>query len=172
MSSGSNSTGRDYLARLSLLTALRKSLPPIKDVLVIEDETFDSDRMQGTLRKIFGQTLEIRKASTLTSALDRVLDRKPELIILDDYLMPSDTALDTIPLLRRAQYEGPIIVVSGRLTRNRKIKLREVGAAASIHKDELDGGSIVEALTDTFLGGLPPELKAELESGAAKGERG
>lgn len=160
MSSGSNSTGRDYLAQLSTLTALRKSLPPIKDILVIEDEAFDSDRMQGTLRKIFGQGLEIRKASTLTSALDRVLDKRPELVILDDYLLPTDTALDSIPLIRRAQYEGPIIVVSGRLNRTRKIRLREVGASASIHKDELDSGSIVAAVTEAF--GVPlPELPEE-----------
>lgn len=167
MSSGSNSTGRDYLAQLSTLTALRKSLPPIQDILVIEDETFDSDRMQGTLRKIFGHGLEIRKANTLTSALDRVLDRKPELVILDDYLLPSDTALDTIPLLRRAQYEGPIIVVSGRLSRTRRLKLREVGASAAIHKDELDSGSIVAAVTEAF-GVKPPEIADDATEGVRR----
>lgn len=158
MSTGSNSTGRDYLAHLSTLTALRKSLPPIKDILVVEDETFDSDRMQGTLRKIFGQSLEIRRANTLNIALDLALERTPELVILDDYLLPStDTAIDSIPLIRRASYKGPIIVVSGRLNRARSISLRNAGASASIHKDKLDSGSIVAALTEAFGVPMPPE---------------
>lgn len=155
MSSSSNSTGRDYLAHLSTLTALRKSLPPIKDVLVVEDEKFDGERMQGTLRKIFGQGLEIRRACTLTSALDLVLDKPPQLVILDDYLHPTDTAMDSIPLIRRAQYEGPIIVVSGRLDRKRKLQLRNAGASSSIHKDDLDSGSIVAAVTEAFGVSLP-----------------
>lgn len=155
MGSGSGAGG-DYLVRMSDLTALRKSLPQIRDILVIEDESFDGDRMQGTLRKIFGYDLVIRRATTLTSGLDRVLEARPELVILDDYLLPADTALESIPLLRRAGYDGPIIVVSGRLDRVRRIALRDAGASASIHKDELDSGSIVKALTDTFAPASPP----------------
>lgn len=152
MTFASNSSGAEYLALLSDLAALRKKLPPIRDILVVEDESFDSDRMQGTLRKIFGYELEIRRANTLTSALDCVLERRPELVVLDDYLLPSDTALDSIPLIRRAQYEGPIIVVSGRLNKARRVELRGAGASATIHKDDVNSGTIAAAVVEALTG--------------------
>jgi DNA-binding NarL/FixJ family response regulator len=152
MTSGSSGSGGDYLVRMNELTAARKSLPAVKDILIVEDESFDGDRMVGTLRKIFGYDLEIRRAPTLTQALDHVFERLPELIVLDDYLLPSDNALDTIPILRRAKYAGPIIVVSGRLNRGRQSKLIEIGAQATIHKDDLNSVTIVEALVAALVG--------------------
>lgn len=157
MTFASNTSGAEYLALLSDLTALRKKLPPVRDILVVEDEAFDSDRMLGTLRKIFGYELEIRRAHSLTSALDCVLERRPELVVLDDYLLPSDTALDSIPLIRRAQFEGPIIVVSGRLNRARCSELLGAGASATIHKDEVNSGTIAAAVIEALTGvSVPP----------------
>ena len=105
----------------------RAGLPKIKDVLVVEDENLDADRMFATLRVMFGYELEMRRASTLASAVDAVLARKPEMVFLDDILKPSDDASQTIPFLRRAGYDGPIVVVSGQVTRTRRQQL--IGAA-------------------------------------------
>lgn len=116
------------------------------DVLIVEDENIDADRMAATLHILFGYGLQTRRASTLGAAVDSVMERKPELVILDDFLKPADDASQTIPFLRRAGYDGPIVVVSGRATRKRRLELIKAGAAEVIHKDDVDSVRLSEAL--------------------------
>ncbi|MGI9424237.1 MAG: response regulator, partial [Hyphomicrobiaceae bacterium] len=125
-------------------------LPKLTDILIVEDETFDADRLQATLGVILGRDIQIRRAETLASALDRVIERMPDMIFLDDYLKPCDTAVQTLPLLRRAGYDGPIIVISGEIDRRRQAELKDIGAAACLHKDNVDSGSVTEALNAAF----------------------
>lgn len=146
MTSAPAGSGGDFLAKRSDLNKLRQELPRLTHVLVVEDETLDADRMKATLRVMFGYDLEVRRAATLASAVDMVLERKPELVFLDDLLKPTDNALQSIPFLRRAEFTGPIVVVSGQVTRNRRQELIEAGADEVIHKDDVDSVRLAEAL--------------------------
>jgi DNA-binding NtrC family response regulator len=150
MSTSSSGTGGDFLAKKSEVSKLRQALPDLRDVLVVDDETFDADRMIATLRVIFGYGLNVRVARTLASAVDDVMKSQPDLVFLDDVLKPSDTALDTLPFLRRAGYAGPVVIVSGRATRKRSNELTAAGAADVIHKDDVDSVRLGEALIRVF----------------------
>ena len=141
-----NPTGGNFLARRSDMTKLRKHLPELQDILIVEDENFDADRLRATLHIMFGYGVEVRRAKTLGSALDAVIEKKPGIIFLDDYLKPNDNATHTIPFLRRCGYEGPIVVVSGAVDRQRRSLLVKAGAVDVIHKDDLDSVRIAEAL--------------------------
>ena len=99
---------------------------------------------------MFGYDLEVRTARTLNAALDNVLARKPELVLLDDILKPSDTAAETIPFLRRANYDGPIVVISGQVDRHRRTELLAKGANDTIHKDDLNSVAIAEVIERLF----------------------
>jgi CheY-like chemotaxis protein len=151
----SGGTGGDFLARKSDITKLRKAMPAFRDVLVVDDEAPDADRIKATLRVMFGYDVEVRRASTLGSAVDCVLAKRPQLIFLDDILKPSDRATDTIPFLRRAGYDGPIVVISGQVTKKRRSELTSAGATDVIHKDELDSVRLAESLLRVF-GAEPP----------------
>lgn len=142
--------GGEFLARRDKATVAQLALPEISNVLIIEDETFDADRLRATLHVIFGRRLNVRRAATIGSALDYVLEQQPELVFLDDYLKPNDTATLTIPFLRRAGYTGPIVVVSGAIDRKRRAELKALGASECIHKDDLDSVRIQEALAMVF----------------------
>ena len=146
MTEPGSATGSDFLARKSDLTRMRQRIPGLSDVLIVDDNNFDADSLRATLNMMFGYSLTMRRAKTLGSALDCVIERKPDLIFLDDILPPSDTASSTIPFLRRCGYEGPIIVVSGEMTRNRRLELMAASAADVIHKDDLDSVRVSEAL--------------------------
>lgn len=152
MSSGGSGAGGDFLARKSDATKIRQSLPQVDDVLIVEDETFDADRLKATLHVMLGYDLVIRRAGTLGSALDCVIARKPGIVFLDDYLKPNDNASHTIPFLQRAGYDGPIVVVSGQVDRQRRALLMGAGAADVIHKDDLDSVRVAEALERAFRG--------------------
>jgi len=150
MSSPMQGSGRDFLAKKSDLTKYRKNLPPLQDFLVVDDNTYDGERLRATLHLMFGYEINVRRAKTLGSALDQVIEKKPELIILDDILPPSDTATTTIPFLRRCGYEGPIVVVSSELNMYRRAELLTAGAADVVHKDDVDSVRIAEALSRVF----------------------
>lgn len=137
--------GDDLLAHRNDVRS-RQDGARIKDFLLIEDESFDAERLVASLHLMFGYGIEVRHARTLGSALDLVIARKPELVFLDDYLKPNDNATQTIPFLRRCGYDGPIIVVSGQVTRMRRAQLMKAGAADVIHKDDLDSARLAEAL--------------------------
>ena len=150
MAGPANKSGGDYLAKRSGVTKSRAGLPVLKDILIVEDETFDADRLKATLHLMLGYDVEIRRAATLGRALDEVIARSPEIVFIDDVLKHSDNAAQTLPFLRRAGYDGPVVVVSGQATRKRKSVLLEAGAADVIHKDEVDSVRVAEALHRFF----------------------
>lgn len=150
MAASSTGSGGDFLTKKSDITKLRQQLPALTDVLIVEDETIDADRLKATLRVMFGYDLEVRRAATLGNAVDSVVARKPDLVFLDDVLKPSDNASSTIPYLRGAKYEGPIVVVSGQVTRKRRDDLLAAGATDVIHKDDVDSVRLGEALLRVF----------------------
>ncbi|MGH8336594.1 MAG: hypothetical protein ACRETL_07230, partial [Gammaproteobacteria bacterium] len=104
----SSRTGGDFLSRKNLAVQLGRKLPKLDSILIVEDDASDRDRLRATLRIILGYDPNARSAATLGSALDLVLSAKPDLVFLDDLLKPAETALHSIPFLRRAGYEGPI----------------------------------------------------------------
>lgn len=150
MAAGSSRSGGDFLDKRSGVTKSRNTLRQLRDILIVEDETFDADRLKATLHLIFGYEIEIRRAPTLGSALDAVIARQPEIVFLDDVLKPSDNASHTIPFLRHAGYTGPIVVISGQVTRQRRATLIEAGAVDVVHKDDVDSARVGEALQRVF----------------------
>ena len=150
MASSSAGSGGDFLAKKSGVIRARAELPDLTDVLVVEDENIDSDRMFATLRVMYGYDVKVRRAATLATAVDEVLKDKPQIVFLDDILKPSDDASQTIPFLRRAGYEGPIVVVSGQVTRTRRAVLLTAGATDVIHKDDVDSVRLTESLQRVF----------------------
>jgi DNA-binding NarL/FixJ family response regulator len=140
------SCGGSHLARKSELGRARAKLGAVRDVLVVEDESLDAERLTATLHVIFGYELRIHLASALGDAVDCVIESKPSLVFLDDILKPSTNALQVIPLLRGAGYAGPIIVVSGQVTHQRCSSLLADGAGEVIHKDDMDSVRVAEAI--------------------------
>jgi DNA-binding NarL/FixJ family response regulator len=167
---GSDSGG-EFLAKKSDITKLRKALPGLRDVLIVEDEAVDADRLKATLRVMFGYELDVRRAATLASALDCLIERKPEIVFLDDILKPSDSALQTIPYVRRTEYAGPIVVVSGQVTKKRRLELLSAGATDVIHKDDVDSVRLGEALIKVFEAAKPATPEPPAKKPAAEKSR-
>jgi DNA-binding NarL/FixJ family response regulator len=168
MASSSSGSGGDFLAKKSDLMRARTGMPALKDVLIVEDEDADADRLKATLRVMFGYDIEVRRAATLGAAIDSVMAKSPEFVFLDDVLKPSDEAHQTIPFLRRAGYEGPIVVVSGRINRQRRATLLGAGANDVIHKDDVDSVRLTEALTRVFAAAEAPAPAAAVAAATPK----
>jgi len=153
----STGSGADFLNKRSALNQKRETLSPVSDVVVIDDEHLDADRMLATLRVIFGYDVTVRRASSINAAIDLVMEKAPDLVFLDDILKPSDDATHTIPYLRRAGYAGPIVVVSGQVTRTRRHLLISTGASEVIHKDDVDSVRLSEVMQSISLNAAAPD---------------
>ncbi len=169
MTRGPTSSGSEYLERQSALAKARGARPRITDVLVIEDNDRDTQSISAKLRKVFGQEVGVRHAQTLNSMLDRVLERKPEIVFLDHLLKPDDTAPKSIKYLRDFGYGGPIVVVSSVMTPHLAADLRRLGAIEALHKDALNGGRIAEVV-DLIFGGAAGEGGAGTGHDTPKGK--
>jgi DNA-binding NarL/FixJ family response regulator len=147
MGMGFTTCGGDHLARKSELSRTRRLLGAYRDLLVVEDEEIDAERLTATLHVLFGYETQIRRAVTLGDTLDRIQEQQPGIVFLDDILKPSVTASQSIPLLRGAGYTGPIVVVSGEVTHSRRSSLLSCGASDVIHKDDIDSVRVAEAIS-------------------------
>ena len=146
-----HSAVRVLQARSRIAQAM-KVVPRYKNILIIDDEQRDGDRLASTLRTIFGYDIEVRQCRTLGTALDAVVTNQPDLIFLDDRLGSIDKAEKSVPFLRTARCSAMIIVVSGQVDRRRRADVLLLGVGGVIDKDELDSSSICNVLIEAHKG--------------------
>ena len=138
-------TGRDYLEKRSEVAKRFQALAASLDILIVDDRERDQKLILSTLRLIMGATSTIRSASNRRAMLDAVKSKTPSLIFLDD-LLHAERAETTIPALRNAGYLGPIVMISGLMTRIRRVELSRIGVADIVHKDDLNTSRLKEAV--------------------------
>ena len=120
-------------------------------ILVIERSAVDGDRMVATLRVLFGYQVRIDRTFTMPEAVAQLGASMPTLLLLGD-TDNVGTGADDAPLLaamaqlRDAGYEGPLIAITGSLSKSRRARLLSAGAVDAFHKDELCSERITQAL--------------------------
>jgi DNA-binding NarL/FixJ family response regulator len=149
-------TGSGHLAKRSDVARVRTRHGKPSNFLIIDDEHVDAERLTATLHVLFGYQVAIRCTSSLQAAVESLADGHPSITFLDDILKPSDDASRSMPELRRAGYDGPIIVVSGALTPSRRARLIADGAVDVIHKDDVDSVRVAEAVDRALSSDAPP----------------
>ncbi len=137
-------TGSGHLARRSNLVASRALRDLPSEILIVGDEA-GAERLAATLRVLFGYQLAIRWACSLGDALDNLAERSPAHIFLNDIRRPPTDAMLTMSGLRRAGYDGPIIVVTDDVTQACRARLIAAGVRDVIHKDDICSVRIAEA---------------------------
>lgn len=128
----------------------KRLLADIGDVLIVDDNVKDGQWLAAILRVLVGYGCSIRRCTTLLQALDLVLARMPDVVLLDDILKPSDDAVVAISYLRGLGFNGAIVVVSAIATKNRSAFLRSHGAGDVVHKDDLTSGRLAHALNSAL----------------------
>ncbi len=154
----SGTPGRDHLERRSRLNKRIAEVVRIHHIQIIDDNRFDADVLASCIRQVLGREIPIEISKSTQGIREQFAKSQPDLVFLDDRLGPAATATSNIPHLRRGGYHGPIVAVSGLLTRQRRIELLRLGATSVLHKDDFDSLQIAElllALFDTPPSGSP-----------------
>lgn len=138
--------GRDYLARRSWLIKNAQTAAAPADIVVVDDNSRDIDRLASALRLMFGRDISIRIAKTLAAMNLLLRDKQPDLLIVDDNLSQCQRAEATLAAAALQRFHGPIFIVTGMLTRQRLVELKKLGVVDVIHKDDLDSTRLREAV--------------------------
>ena len=141
--------GPKHLARKNELAGAQAKIHTLRDILLVDTGHLDAERLTATLHVLFGYKANIRTASTLSDAVDCIEHEAPSAIFVEDLPEFATDAEQAIPLLRKASFLGPIIVVSEKIAPARRAKLLKIGASEVLHSDDLDSVSVAEALTSS-----------------------
>jgi DNA-binding NtrC family response regulator len=139
-------SGRDHLEHRSRLKVRLSELAPISNLLIIDDTSFDADVLASILRLVFDPGVRIRHVRFAREIRKALADEMPQLIFLDDRLGHGTSAEVSLNVIRTAGYGAAVIVMSGLLTRARRIELMKLGVGDVVHKDDINVARVAEAV--------------------------
>jgi CheY-like chemotaxis protein len=117
-------------------------------VLIIDDSTSDRRIYRRFLLAQERCTLEIFEANSAQVGLERCLEVKPDLIILD-YRLPDLDGLSVLEQIQ-AQMRVPVIFITGKPEALLLSEAYRRGAVKYISKDMITSASMQEALVDAL----------------------
>ena len=138
------------------MIAQARTLIANSHILIADDNSADSKFLMTTIRIIVGSENELVTAPSLRKAIEALQATPFGLIFIDDRLSGIEKFETSMPQLRKAGYAGPVVVVSGFLSSERRRLLFELGAVDAIHKDDIEGLRIAEAMVRA-LTPMPPQ---------------
>jgi DNA-binding NtrC family response regulator len=125
---------------------------PAQRIVIIDDDPRDLQHMASIADTWDSAGLQIDCFQSLLEAIGHIRRTKPDLVLLDDNLAAGERAEGSLEKMRRAEYAGPVAIISGAATPGRREGLVRAGVISFVDKDELDG----------------PGLKLLLEMAAAR----
>lgn len=146
ISAHSAGSGHDIASDKSTLLKRLKDLPPIRRIMIIDDSEQDCRHMVAALYLLLGRDVEISTFRNMAVAIDRLRREMPGLVFLDDYLPPLDRAESSIRSLQRFGFNGPVVIITGQMTRARRLELSRLGPLAVVDKDDINTTSLAEVL--------------------------
>jgi DNA-binding NarL/FixJ family response regulator len=144
--------GPEYLIRRSALLKQVQALKRTLDVVYVEDNPLDAQKITTSLRMMFGPRINMRHAATTAAMVDLIKQIMPDILLLDDRMNNNSHADTNIPLLRKRGFTGPIVIISGVLSPSRTATLRRLGVAVIVHKDDADSLKLTEIILNLRLG--------------------
>lgn len=141
-----SSSGRDIDAEKSLNLQKLGKLPQIRNIIIIDDEPQDARHITAVLNLLLGRETQLRHFKSISQANQGLYKQAADLVVLDDHLPPLDRAESSIRSLRRHGITAPIIIVSGQLTRARRIELAALEPLAILEKDDINTFTFAEVL--------------------------
>jgi DNA-binding NtrC family response regulator len=142
-------TGSGHLEQRSALRKRIAALGVQPRILVIEDLARDARFIETTVRLHFGPDALV-KTTRSAKELASMPSDGANIIVLDDIMDMGKKAEQTIPLLRRSGFTGPIVVVSQLMTFSRQAALRRLGVIHSLVKDDADPTRLAEVIVDAL----------------------
>jgi DNA-binding NarL/FixJ family response regulator len=107
-------------------------------VLFVDDEFIEFRSLRKKVAELTEPPVAMEYAQSVDDALTQLSDRKFDLILLDNRLLPNADFRETVPKLRGSGYTGPIGVVSMNFSAGYFQQFPDYGVDFRIGKEEID----------------------------------
>ena len=139
-------SGAPHLARRGIVVANARALIAGKRILIADDNAADAKHLATTIGIISGMEALVETVASLRKAVEAMRTSKPVLLFVDDRISGIEKFEHSMPQLRATAYTGPVIVVSSFISPERRRVLFGLGAVDAVHKDDLEGLRVAEAI--------------------------
>ncbi len=85
---------------------------------MIDDDPTEYEIIQYKLKKVDSHDVAVDFVSTLDAGLEKLAERSYDIILIDNLLPPHNDFRQTVPLIRKARYIGPIGIISSDISGN------------------------------------------------------
>ena len=144
--SAGKAPGAPHLARRGAMINMARARLGKGRVLIADDSAADCKYLMTTIRIIVGSENDLVTAPSLRKAIEALEANPVDVIFIDDRISGIEKFETSMPQLRKAGFAGPVIVVSGFLSPERRRMLFELGAVDAIHKDDIEALRVSEAI--------------------------
>jgi two-component system sensor histidine kinase/response regulator len=110
-------------------------------VLLIEDNAGDARLIQEMLAEAHGAAFALERVDCLSGGLDRVLARKPDVVLLDLGL-PDAQGLEALRAMQRQAARVPVVVLTGLNDEDVAAQAVQEGAQDFLIKGQIDGNQL------------------------------
>lgn len=117
-------------------------------ILLIDDDVVEFRLFEAYILRC-SLPVDFHFAPDLRQGIDRARDLNPDVVFLDDRLVPYEGCEETIPPLRKAGITAPIIVISAAIDAYESDRYTAAGANGFVDKSDINLNSM-EALISPY----------------------
>ena len=114
------------------------------DLLVIDDDETEKRLFEIYLMDMREQAVACRFAMTIEKGVEMIMASKPDIIFLDNRVLPYENFTQTMPKIRAAGFEGPVVVMSASLYDPVFDEASRHGVSGCVDKLDLSGSTLKE----------------------------
>ena len=115
---------------------------PVHSLLIIEDDPWDAKLLEALLQGSLDTPVAFTHAGTLEDGIKEIHAQRVQLV-LTDLQLPDSGASETMPRLREAAPDVPVIVLSGYANDELRASALEAGALRYLVKGDVNNHSIL-----------------------------
>ncbi len=117
-------------------------------VLYVEDTKFDRLVLTSLFRGLARDDIELQCVATVDAGLASLCEGMPDLLLLDNRVPPYGSFEQSLPLLTRAGFRGPVVLLSGLPTEELRSAVdRNESVKLLADKRQLDAVFLAEVIT-------------------------
>lgn len=121
---------------------------PVFSVLLIDDDELEHMFVTRMLKKFMKSNFHVEHVEKCSKAMTALFDKKYDLVLLDNLLHGQVSARFSVPIIRQANRETPIVIISNNIEFDYLKNPADLGVDAIVDKADL--GAFLENILSKY----------------------
>lgn len=130
-------------------------MPRPISILYVDDDPDEFDRLRDRMALEPGNEISLHFAISVDEALQEMRAGPIDLVLIDNQLQPNNDFRETVPVLRKSGFVGPIGVISTDISGDYFQSFRDYGVDFRMEKGEINPDSLRHITTEYLRDNTP-----------------